>query len=231
MKTSNKIFISFLIFLFSGIIALYVGSKYYDDIWDKSNFADQKTLLSPFSVVVAEPGAIFILNTGKENKVIQTYRKGTFANFSVFEVRNDTLFVFPVKQQNPKERNYSVVPEIFCVNIKSLVAKENSNIGTGKFNVDTLSVIMNKSNFVWRFENIAYLSIQAKDSDIYLEGEKLEKLVVKLDTTKLNTPVKKRIENLSGTLKNNSDCTFYLSNKIILDIDKTSTYDFFVYKN
>ena len=96
-----------------------------------------------------------------------------------------------------------------------------------KFQADTMNITMDKSRLDYRFDKVAFVSIQAKDSDIYLEGEKLEKLVVKLDKTKLNAPIKKRIEKLSGSLKNTSDCTFYLSNKIILDVDKTSTYNFY----
>ncbi|MBC7846392.1 MAG: hypothetical protein H7Y10_07860 [Flavobacterium sp.] len=231
MKTSNKIFISFMIFLLGGILALYVGSKYNKDYNDASHFAQQKTLLSPFSVVVAESGAIFRLNSGKENKVIQTYRKDTFANFYVFEVRNDTLFVFPVKQENGKEGGYGVVPEIFCVNLKSVVAKENSNIGTGKFHIDTLHVVMNKSRLDWRFDKATFISIQAKDSDVYLEGESLEKLAFKSDKTKLRAITKTRIDNLSGSLKNDSRGDFSYANSIRLDTDKTSSYSFYGFVN
>ncbi len=42
MKTSNKIFISFLIFLLSGIIALYLGSKYYTSYYDTSKWVSQE---------------------------------------------------------------------------------------------------------------------------------------------------------------------------------------------
>ena len=228
MKTSNKIFISFLIFLLCGITALYVGSKYYGNLYDNpTNFVDKKTLLSPFSVVVAEPGAVFYLNSGKENEITQSHLKGTVPDFGSFIVRNDTLFISSNKSKKVQNRFTNNLTNVSCTNVKSIVTKEYSEVRTGKFNVDTLSVIMNKSNFDWRFENSTYLSIQAKDSDIYLEGEKLEKLVVKLDKTKLNAPIKKRIENLSGSLKNTSDCTFNLSNKIILDVDKTSTYNFY----
>lgn len=45
--------------------------------------------------------------------------------------------------------------------------------------------------------------------------------------TKLSTPLKKRIDYLSGSLKNISDCNFCLSNNIHLDADKTSNYDFY----
>jgi hypothetical protein len=223
MKTSNKIFISFLIFLFSGIIALYIGSKYYGNYNNPTNFVDKKTMLSPFSVVVAEEDADFYLNSGKENSITHSHLKGTLPNTDFFQVRNDTLFISSVKLK----KGQVVLPLISCVKVKSIITKENSFVRMEKFQADTLNITMKKSQLDWRFDKVAFVSLQAKDSDIYLEGEKLEKLVVKLDKTKLNAPIKKRVENLSGSLKNTSDCTFYLSNKIILDVDKTSTYNFY----
>lgn len=227
MKTSNKIFISFLIFLFGGITLLFIVSKYYKGGNNETNFAKLEKPLTPFSVVMAEPGANFILKSGKQNKIIQNYLKDAVPNFAPYEVRNDTLFVFSVKKINSLQPYFVIVPEVFCVNIKSITTKKNSEVRMDGFQSDTLNITMNKSRLDYRFDKVAFVSIQAKDSDIYLEGEKLEKLVVKLDKTKLNAPIKKRIEKLSGSLKNTSDCTFYLSNKIILDVDKTSTYNFY----
>ncbi|MFA9193911.1 hypothetical protein AAGV33_05790 [Flavobacterium sp. FBOR7N2.3] len=227
MKTSNILFISFLIFLFGGIIFLCVGSKYYEVINDPANFSRKEKKIATFSVVVAEPGAFFYLRNAKENKIVQSSKKGSVANFPTYIVRNDTLFVSSRKPIKDLAENYSVATDIFCVALKKIVAKENSNVNLMDFNADTLNISTIKSRLDLRFKNISCISLQSKDSDIYLEGEKLEKLVVNLDKTKLNAPIKKRIENLSGSLKNTSDCTFYLSNKIILDVDKTSTYNFY----
>lgn len=230
MKTSNKIFISFLIFLFGGIIALYLGSKYLSDYYSSTNFETQEKPLAPFSVVLAEPDANFDLTSGKKNKIIQAYRKGTVSDFPALTVRNDTLFVSSVKQISGLPKNYRVVPEISCVKLKSIITKENTYIMIRKFQTDTLNITMNKSRLDYRFDKVAFVSIQAKVSDIYFEGKKLEKLVVKLDKTELRTSVKKRIDNLAGSLKNHSNCTFYMSNNISLDTDKTSKYDFYMYK-
>jgi hypothetical protein len=228
MKTSNKIFISFLIFLFSGIIALYVGSKYYANLNDNpSNFVDIKTMLSPFSVVVAEPGAVFYLYSGKENEITQSHLKGTVPDFGSFVVRNDTLFIASAKLKKGQVRLTSNLTNVSCVKVKSIVTKEDSEVRMEKFQADTLSVIMNKSNLDWRFKNIAYLSIQAKDSEIYLEGKKLSRLVIKLDKTRINTSIQKRTDALSGSLINASDLRFSMSNSITLDADQTSNYDFY----
>lgn len=231
MKISNIILISFLVFLLGGITLLFIGSKYYNGINYKDDFAIQEKKTPSFSVVVAESGAIFDLRNAKENKIIQPYRKDSIANFPPYIVRNDTLFISLGKKINGLPKNYRVATAVCCTNIKSIVIKGNSDINMTNFNVDTLNINVNKSKLDLRFKNISYVSLQSKDSEIYMEGQKLEKLVVNLDKTKLSTPVKKRIDYLSGSLKNTSDCTFYLSNKIILDVDKTSTYDFFLYRN
>lgn len=231
MKTSNKIFISFLIFLFGGITLLFIGSKYYKGYDDKSNFAIQEKPLISFSVVVAEPGANFTLKTGKKNKIIQTHRKGTVANFPAYTVRNDTLFVASAKQIQGLPKNYRIGSEICCVKVKSIITKENSDVMMYKFQADTLNFIMNKSRLNWNFDNVSFVSIQAKDSDIYLGGKKLKKLTVKLDKTKISAFTKTRINNLSGSLKNSSDADFSHSNSIHLDLDKTSSYDFYDFEN
>lgn len=231
MKTSNIIFFSFLIFLFGGITLLFIGSKYYKGIYDKSNFAIQEKKTAPFSAVVAEQGANFYLKNGKEHKIIQDYLKGAVPNFAPFLVRNDTLFVYSVKKEQSKESHFIIVPEVFCVNVKSIVAKENSEVRMEKFQADTLSISMNKSNLNWKFNTVTQVSIQAKDSDIYLEGENLEKITMELDKTKLRVAAKKRMNYLLGSLKNDSRCDFSLSNSVHLDVDKTSNYGFYVFVN
>lgn len=223
MKTSNKIFISFLIFLSVGIVSLYIGSKYYKYYYDDAaNFADQKTVLSSFSVVVAEPDAIFYLKSGKQNEIIQKYRKESVPNFAPFVVRNDTLFISSVEQYQTKGGYDRIIPEVFCVNVKSIMTKENSNVRMEKFQIDSLDITMNKSRLDWRFENVAYLSIQAKDSDINLDGENLEKLMIQMDKTELRAASKKGLNSFSGSIKNNSYIDFPINGKMNIDIDKSS---------
>ena len=67
MKTSNIIFISFLIFLFGGITLLFIGSKYYE-LEENLISVSQEKPLAPFSVVVAEPGANFSLKMARKIK-------------------------------------------------------------------------------------------------------------------------------------------------------------------
>lgn len=237
MKTSNKIFISFLIFLFGGITLLFIVSKYYKGGTFETNLAKLEKPLTPFSVVVAEPGANFVLKNGKQNKIIQNYLKDVAPNFAPYIVRNDTLFVYAVKQVHSNKQEqwkggyFIIVPEIFCGNIKSITTKKNSEVRMEDFQADTLSITMNKSRLDCRFVNISSISIQAKDSDIYLNGKNLEKLTVKLDKTKLRAVTIKRMNYLSGSLKNDSGADFSLSYNIHLDADKTSNYGFYTFVN
>jgi hypothetical protein len=231
MKTSNKILLSFLIFLFGGIIALYVGSKCFSDYYGSSNLETQEKSLASFSVVVAESGAIFYLRSEKENKIIQPYRKGTVAIFPAFTVRNDTLFVPSSKQIQGLPKNYRIGSEICCIKIKSIITKENSNVTMHQFKADTLNITMNKSRLNWNFDNVSFLLIQAKDSDVYLGGKNLKKLAVKLDKTKLRAATKSRINNLSGSLMNGSDGDFSYADSTRLEIDKTSSYSFYDFVN
>lgn len=232
MRTSNKILISFLIFLFSGIIALYVGSKYYANPNNNSaNFVDKKTKLSSFSVIVAESGAVFYLNSGKENEITHSHLKGTFPDFGSFVVRNDTLFIASAKLKRNKDRFTNNLIHVSCTNVKSIVTKEYSEVRMEEFQVDTLSVTMNKSNLDFRFKNISYISLEAKDSEIYLEGERLGNLTIQLDKTRINSSIKKRTDVLSGSLINTSDLRFSMSNTVTLDADDTSNYDFYNHAN
>jgi hypothetical protein len=229
MKTSNYIFSAFLIFLFGGILLLFIGAKFYKGADNEDNFLTQEKPLNTFSVVVAEPGSNFNLKSGTKNKIIQNYLKGAVPNFAPYVVRNDTLFVSSVKKTHSKEPYFIIVPEVFCVNVKSIVAKKSATVRLEKFQADTLRVDLNGAQLNCNFTKIASISMQAKDSDIYLEGESLENLSVKLDKTKLNSPIKKGILSLSGSLKNGSECSFSRGNSVRLDADKTSRYSFYYF--
>ncbi len=220
MKTSNIIITSFLIFLFSGIILLYMGSKYYDN---PTNFLSEEKPLSSFSVVVAEPGTIFNLKSGKENKAHQLYLKGTVPNITSFEVRNDTLFISSKELKKDEVIHTKNVTEVFCINTKSIVAKENSVIRLLGLQADTLNLAIRKSHLEWRgFTKVALLYVEGQDSYVFLEGKKLDKIDVKLDKTQLNIDSKKNVKSISGKIKNTSTFDCPSSMVVNLESDKSS---------
>ncbi|WP_163407700.1 hypothetical protein [Flavobacterium ajazii] len=225
MKTSNIIISSFLIFLFGGILLLYIGSKYYKSYDDPAYFLGEEKPLYPFSVVVAEPGAVFHLVNGKENKIHQLYLPGTVPNIKSFKVRNDTLFVVSEEPKKGRLKHTRNVTEIVCTHIKSVVAKENSDIRIMKFRTDTLNIITDKSKLDWRFDKAMYALIQSKESSIHLDGD-LESANLKLDKTALYVNSKQAIKDVSGFLINDSFFDVAINGKIRLDVDKTSSMYF-----
>ena len=92
-----------------------------------------------------------------------------------------------------------------------------------KFQADTLSVIMNKSNLHFRFENIASARINAISSIVVLEGKNLKKIDLQLDEqTTINIETREGVQSISGSIKNKSYVDFSLNGKMSLDIDKSS---------
>lgn len=222
MKTSNIIIASFLIFLFSGIILLYIGSKYYKSYDDPSNFTVKEKELASFSVVVAQSGAVFELSNGKQNKISQHYLKGTSPNISSFEVRNDTLFISSQEPKNDELKHRKNMTEVFCsAKINSISAKDNSSIKMTAF-ADTLNITMNKSSLEWRFDKTKHVSIQSENSSIYLDGDNIETAAITLDKTELFLKSKNATKYLSGALKNGSNLEGVINGKIDIEKDASS---------
>lgn len=221
MKISNIILISFLTFLFGGITLLFIGSKYYKGVDYKADFAIQEKKTAPFSVVVAEPGAYLVLKNGREFSVSQSYKKEAKPNFAPFEVRKDTLFVSAVKSR--KDGEWFVIPEVYCKNVKSIIAKEKTNVSLRNYQVDSLSINLNSSDFFWDFNKPAYVNVESKNSYLRLNGDNIEKMNLQLDKTKLYLNSQKGAKMLSGSLTNDS----YIDGVIVdgtinIDIDNSS---------
>lgn len=220
MKTSNIILISFLVFLFGGITLLYIGSKYYNGINHKADFAIQEKKTAPFSVLVAEPGAYLVMKNGKEFSISQSYKKDRTPNFAPFEVRNDTLFVSTVKSR--KDGEWFIVPEVYCKNVKSIIAKEQTNVSLKNYQADSLFVNLNKSNLSGDLNKTVFVSFTSKDSYVRFKGENIQKLKLQLDKTELNIDSKKSIDTILGSLKNKSMLNCSIDGKLSLQIDKSS---------
>lgn len=217
MKTSNYIFLSFLIFLFSGIIALYVGSKYY---YENLKFLIKVKKTASFSVIVAEPGAVLVLKNGNEFRVSQSYRKGSVPDFASFEVRNDTLFMSAV--QSKIDGKWFIVPEVYCKNVKSIIAKEKTNINLKNYQTDSLYIKLNKSDFFWTLKKTNFVSINAKDSYLHLYEGNIHKMNVDLDKTGLWLESENKTREISGRLTNKSQVNGSVNGKISLDVDQSS---------
>jgi hypothetical protein len=219
MKTSNKIFISFLIFLFSGIIALYIGSKYYVEYYDTHNFVEQEKPLPHFSVVVAEPRAQIQLRNSPERKIVQSFFKTAQPKFAQFVVRNDTLFVFSPKQDPNKLPRAQFIAYVFCENVKHFVGKENSVVFLSGYQVDSIFVKIDNADLVCQNNNSIYIKLIGKNSRVNFNCEKLNSLELQLDKTRLDLKSKTGVNSISGTVKSNSYLGLSLESKINLDVD------------
>lgn len=228
MKTSNCILLSFFIFLFGGITLLFVFSKSRNGYDFSTNFKIKEEKTADFSVVVVEPGAHLALKNGEEFKVSQSYLKEGVPNFASYEVRNDTLFMYSIKKDkiNNQEQyqggHFIIVPEVYCKNVKSIIAKEKTNIRLSNYHVDTLSVTLDQSEFNWDFNNPTYLKIISKNSYVNLNGDYIEKINLQFDKTTLYVNSKKATKELSGSLINDSEFQGPIEGKVSLEVDKSS---------
>ena len=221
MKTSNIILISFLTFLFGGITLLFIGSKYYRGVDNKADFAIQEKKTAPFSVIVAEPGAYLVLKNGREFRVSQSYKKETKPDFAPFVVRNDTLFISAVKSK--MEGKWFTVPEVYCKNVKAIIAKEKTNVSLRNYQVDSLSINLDKSDFFWDFNTPAFVNIEAKNSYLHFNGDNIEKINLQLDKTQCYLNSNKGAKELSGSLMNDSYIDGVMVEGMInLKVDKSS---------
>lgn len=220
MKISNIILISFLTFLFGGITLLFIGSKYYKGVDNKADFAIQEKKTAPFSVVVAEPGAYLVLKNGREFSVSQGYKKDVTPGFASFVVRNDTLYMYAVKSKI--DGKWFVVPEVYCKNVKSIIAKEKANVSLRNYQVDSLSVNLDKSYFHWDYNKPAYLKINAKNSHLNLNGDYIEKINLQFDKTTLYMESKKATKEISGSLINDSEFQGNIDGKVSIEADESS---------
>lgn len=221
MKTTNIIIFSFLIFLFGGITLLYIGSKYYKEVDCSDDLVNQEKIVAPFSVIVAEPGASFHLKNGKEYKILQNYKKDTVPNFAPFVVRNDTLFMSAIKPGRIKEES-SVVPVVFCKNVKYIIGKENTNINVDNYETDSLFINIQKAKLFLEYDKIVFVSLNSKNSSVYFSGNNLEKINLQLDKTKMDIISEKNIKSISGSLKNACELNCSVDGKINLEVDKSS---------
>lgn len=220
MKTSNKIFLSFLIFLFGGITLLFIGSKYYKGVNDTSDFKFKETKIAPFSVVVAEPGAFLVLKNGEEYKVSQRYKKDVVPDFAPFEVRNDTLFIAASKSKISDK--WFFVPEVYGKNVKHITAKEDSNVNINDYQVDSLFIRSTKALVDWKYDKAVFVAIDAKNSSINFNGNHIEEINAQFDNTQLYISSPYGVKKVTGSLINNSEFQGGLNGKVEVSVDQSS---------
>ena len=222
MKISNYISISYLIFLFGGIIVLFSAAKLDPkaDIKVRS-FLETKALGS-FSVVVAEPGVRLIIKHDSISKILGFYNEDTICKFPPYELRNDTLFFLSY----PKPDFQWI--QIGCNGIKSFLVKENANVRLDEFQGDTLMIKLERATFYCNFDKDEkknfVVSVISKESQIQFIKPDISKLNIQLNHTIMRAFFNS-VDTLSGNLKNKSWLrvgNLKSVNKANLEVDATS---------
>lgn len=222
MKTSNYIIIAFLIFLFGGILTLFVCAKLNPEASRSREYETLEKPSDPFSVIVANSGVNLFVKKGEINKLGIYFLKGEEAIFPPYEVRNDTLFVgaFP-----KSERRTSL--HVFCTNVRSIEGKTNSEIAWEQFTGDSLSVKLNNAGFRHYSRtktSSAALQIIANNSSVQLGDISIENLDIQLNKTEMNV-WNSSVGELSGTLTESSKLSMGRISKISLEVDPSSSYN------
>lgn len=221
MKTSNYILLSFLTILFSGILWLFIGAKNHEINYKKSIVTKEKSLES-FSVIVAEKGAYVKIKNGKHNKLIQKYHKDFDSVLAPFVVRKDTLYIYSEKNSGFKDYRSRMLSEIFCTNLKSIIAKEKAKIHLNAFQSDSIQLIMEKARLDGMVPKIPFVRINVKGSFIRFEGGNIQSFHVILDSTELQSTLN-TIQTVKGLIKNKSHISSPINKRAELNIDATST--------
>lgn len=222
MKTSNYIIIAFLIFLFGGILTLFVSAKLNPEASRSREYETLEKPSDPFSVIVANSGANLFVKKGEINKLAIYFRKGEAAIFPPYEVRNDTLFVgaFP-----ESERRTSL--HVFCTKVRSIEGKTNSEIAWEQFTGDSLFVKLDNARFRHYSRtktSSAALQIIANNSSVQLGDISIENLDIQLNKTEMNV-WNSSVGELSGTLTESSKLSMGKMSKISLEVDPSSSYN------
>lgn len=231
MKTSNKIFLSFLIFLFSGIIALYLGSKYYLSDYDTTKFISQEKSLPPFSVIVSETNTSITIENSLKRKLKQICFKESKPKFASFEVRNDTLFVKAAMIDPNKLPATSFAVVISCDNVNHFIAKDRSQVNFTNYQVDSLFVKMDNTDLIYKDNNSKYIKMIARNSRANFTCTKLKSMILKLENTELDVTSKMGGNNIFGTIKKNSNVQLFLAGNIKVEVDQSSRLNIFNSKN
>ena len=234
MKTSNYIIIAFFIFLFGGVFVLFLTAKYHAP--EKPQWKTGEKPLNDFSVVVAEPGAIFQVKIGKTTKIQINYKLPDTLSYPKSYVRNDTLFMFPLdgKIQNkkfdkgPVFRHNNII--VHAKQIRSIIGKENSRVELYELSPDTLNIDANESKIYCNFQKSekpkGLLNIKAVGMSYVLVNDlSVNNLNLRLTQSELRLQ-NSTVQTLTGSMVRYSILRSYRTiHTVNLETDTTSTYN------
>lgn len=233
MKTSNYIIIAFFVFLFGGVFVLFLTSKYHN--FEIPEWKADERPLENFSVVVAEPGASFLVKIGAAPKIEILFKSPDTPSYPKLYVRNDTLFMFPWegKIQLKKFDKDPVIEynnvNVYAKQIRSVIGKENSQVKLYELSPDTLYIDVNGGEIYCNFQKSetpkGLLNIKAAGM-AYLEVNdfNVKNLTLSLTQSELRLQ-NSTVQTLTGSIvKSSALYTYRTIHTINLETDSTSTY-------
>lgn len=217
MKTSNYITIAYFIFLFGGVLTLFIAAKNNPEAGiEARSFLGTKEL-GHFSVVVNESTEMLILKHTERSRLLTTYNEGEPILFAPHEIRNDTLFIL----KDPKS-NYQFV-QVECSGAKSILSKAETTIRIDNSLSDTITIKLKKAKlfFLTSNDRTSLLTLIADQSEAQIHAN-IDNFRIQANQTTING--NNSFSSVSGSLKNYSMFVGRSVNHISLDADSTSTY-------
>lgn len=223
MKTSNLIIIAFATFILAGMLVLFVDSKQYKKK-QKDAITFKEYTLPSFSVVVAEKGSDVHFDMSDSTCIKVEYLKEKTTPKILFEVKNDTLYVFGGLRTFVK-----------CPNFTSFIGNKAHWIGLNGFEPDSLRLKMvggilnfntKKTKFTIKngIQKLGMLSVLATDS-AYLNIKNLYLQDLSITLNNANIDVSCPSKNATIKLENKArvDCFDNFEN-ITVQKDTSSTF-------
>lgn len=220
MKISNYITLSFFTFLFGGIFVLFVAARIQYGDHSIGKWISQEKTLAPFSVVVAEPGSSFTLKMGDPKIVSSSILDTCF--LPRYEVRNDTLVIYPYTDEKIKQ-----YIDVYARNIHEIQGKENCDIRMQGIQDSSLLLNLDRARFTYdqdpNARKCSSVKLLASNSQVDIYYANFGKLDIQVNQTKINA-WNNSIENISGTLENKSEVRVRVLKRVNIEADSTSVY-------
>lgn len=206
---------AFLIFIFGGMLILYI------DAWHHKTEALKSTVtkniaLPPFSVIVACEGTTFHLAQSDSNLLILKFNKyDTIRDFN-FATKNDTLFV---KGKSGKRF-------VYCKNIKSIVTNKDSRVIVDKITSGSLDIHANGGKIYMQLpkdkpQRITALAI-VSSNEANIDISVLNMNVLSINSVNSEVAIDGKISVIHGRLSNHS-MFICKQNPDKIDIEKDSS--------
>lgn len=221
MKTSRYFVIGYSVFILVVLLVMYALAGTQGVKREKQThrgYSVEKEL-QPFSVVVADEGFNFALESGSKHKVILRSQTDSTLKVPNYKIANDTLFL-------TRETIIKGVRPLFIgKKFKAVIGKNNNKVYFENVKPEGTLMLELNSGRIWgtlSADNDSMI-VKAKNSDVNIRNTKMTHL--KADLSKTNLHVYGcTINTIEVTLKNHSRLSGRVHTKLILETDNTSGY-------